>query len=42
MTWPPEGLARKDRFGVRLSIGLEDPADLIRDIEQAFTRVAAA
>ncbi|MCB2048905.1 MAG: cystathionine beta-lyase [Novosphingobium sp.] len=41
MQWPPEGLARKDRFGVRLSIGLEDPADLIRDIEQALNRMTA-
>jgi cystathionine beta-lyase len=40
MAWPPAGLAREDRFGVRLSIGLEDPADLIRDIEQALARMS--
>ncbi len=42
MPWPPEALSRKDRFGVRLSIGLEDPADLIADIEQALARMALA
>jgi cystathionine beta-lyase len=42
MPWPPEGLTRKDRFGVRLSIGLEDPVDLIRDIEQALDRMTAS
>jgi cysteine-S-conjugate beta-lyase len=41
MAWPPKGLAREDRFGVRLSIGLEDPADLVADIEQALARMAA-
>jgi cysteine-S-conjugate beta-lyase len=30
--WPIEG----DRLGVRLSIGLEDPADLIADLTRAF------
>lgn len=34
--WPFPGMAAEDRFGVRLSIGLEDPADLIADIEQAM------
>jgi cystathionine beta-lyase len=34
--WPPQGMDAADRFGVRLSIGLEDPADLIADIEQAL------
>jgi cystathionine beta-lyase len=42
MAWPPKGLTRKDRFGVRLAIGLEDPADLIADIEQALARMATA
>jgi cystathionine beta-lyase len=42
MPWPPKELARKDRFGVRLSIGLEDPADLIADIEQALAKMASA
>ena len=30
------------RLGVRLSIGLEDPADLIADLEQALARMGAA
>lgn len=37
--WPPAGLASEDRWGVRLSIGLEDPQDLIRDLEQALDRM---
>ncbi len=40
--WPPAGLDETDRFGVRLSIGLEDPTDLIRDIENALERMVAA
>jgi cystathionine beta-lyase len=36
MPWPPEPAQAADRHGVRLSIGLEDPADLIADIEQAL------
>jgi len=35
--WPLPGMASADRFGVRLSIGLEDPADLIADIARALT-----
>ena len=31
--WPFPGMAEEDRFGVRLSIGLEDPGDLIADLE---------
>lgn len=34
--WPPAGWDPADRFGLRLSIGLEDPADLIADLAQAF------
>ena len=34
--WPLPGLAQGDRFGLRLSIGLEDPADLIADLERGF------
>jgi cysteine-S-conjugate beta-lyase len=34
--WPPPDMEPADRFGVRLSIGLEDPADLIADLEQAL------
>ena len=39
--WPPRGLDPADRFGVRLSIGLEDPDDLIADLDQAFAAAAA-
>ncbi|MBO9499272.1 MAG: cystathionine beta-lyase [Novosphingobium sp.] len=34
--WPPAGWDPADRLGVRLSIGLEDPSDLIADLDQAF------
>ncbi len=34
--WPFAGMDAEDRFGVRLSIGLEDPADLIADLDQAL------
>lgn len=34
--WPPADAHPADRLGVRLSIGLEDPTDLIADLEQAF------
>ncbi|PEQ12628.1 cystathionine beta-lyase [Novosphingobium sp. PC22D] len=40
MSWPPPGCATEDRFGVRLSVGLEDPDDLIADLEQAFAAMA--
>ncbi len=38
MPWPPVSAndAAADRHGVRLAIGLEDPDDLIADIEQAL------
>jgi cystathionine beta-lyase len=35
-SWPPRNWDRADRLGIRLSVGLEDPADLIADLEQAF------
>lgn len=38
--WPPRGMDPADRFGVRLSIGLEDPADLIADLDQALAAMA--
>lgn len=41
MAWPPGGGDPADRYGVRLSIGLEDPADLIADMEQALGRMKA-
>ncbi len=34
--WPPPGTDPADRLGIRLSIGLEDPADLIADLERGF------
>lgn len=34
--WPPTGWDSADTLGLRLSIGLEDPADLIADLAQAF------
>lgn len=40
--WPLPGLDKGDRFGVRLSIGLEDTADLIADLEQALDVWSAA
>lgn len=42
MAWPPAPGKAEDRFGVRLSIGLEDAADLIADIEQALAAWRAA
>jgi cystathionine beta-lyase len=41
-SWPPEGWDPADRLGVRLSIGLEDPADLIADLERGFAAMDAA
>ena len=35
--WPPAGWRREDRLGIRLSIGLEDPEDLMADLERGFT-----
>lgn len=34
--WPLAGMDPADRYGVRLSIGLEDPADLIADLDRAL------
>ena len=34
--WPPLDWDTEDRLGVRLSIGLEDPDDLIRDLERGL------
>ncbi|KHK93250.1 cystathionine beta-lyase [Novosphingobium malaysiense] len=36
MAWPPRPGEADNRYGVRLSIGLEDTDDLIADIEQAL------
>jgi cystathionine beta-lyase len=40
MPWPASDAQPTDRYGVRLSIGLEDPEDLIADLEQAFAAIA--
>lgn len=40
--WPPAGWAVADRLGIRLSIGLEDPADLIVDLERGFAAMETA
>jgi cystathionine beta-lyase len=40
--WPPTHMDGADRFGVRLSVGLEDPADLIADLAQGFAAMTAA
>lgn len=36
MAWPPASWDAGDRFGIRLAIGLEDPLDLIADLERGF------
>lgn len=36
MAWPKPGWGVEDRYAIRLSIGLEDPQDLIADLDQAF------
>jgi cystathionine beta-lyase len=38
--WPPAGWAGEDKLGIRLSIGLEDPEDLIADLERGFAAMA--
>jgi len=40
--WPLPGMDPADRFGVRLSIGLDDPADLQADLERGLTAWSAA
>ena len=40
--WPPAGWDPDDKLGVRLSIGLEDPEDLMRDLERGFAAMAEA
>ena len=39
--WPPAGWNRDDKLGIRLSIGLEDASDLMRDLQGGFTAMAA-
>lgn len=36
LPWPPRGIAPENRHAVRLWIGLEDPADLIADLERGL------
>lgn len=40
--WPPADRDPGDRWGVRLSIGLEDAADLIGDLERGFAAMEEA
>jgi len=41
-SWPPADCDPGDRWGVRLSVGLEDAGDLIADLEQTFAAMDAA
>ncbi|HCF24523.1 MULTISPECIES: cystathionine beta-lyase [unclassified Novosphingobium] len=36
LPWPPRGIDPENRFAVRLWIGLEEPADLIADLERGL------
>ena len=38
--WPPSSWNPTDKLGVRLSIGLEDPEDLMRDLERGLAAMA--
>ena len=40
--WPPVGIDPADKFALRLSIGLEEPADLIADLERGFAAMPSA
>lgn len=40
-SWPPAGWNQDDRLGIRLSIGLEDPEDLMRDLERGLEAVGS-
>lgn len=42
MQWPPAGSGGGDRYGIRLSIGLEDTEDLIADLEHGFAAMGDA
>ncbi|MBA3054349.1 MAG: cystathionine beta-lyase [Sphingomonadales bacterium] len=41
-SWPLPQMDAADRFGIRLSIGLEDPADLIADLARGLAAWSAA
>ncbi len=40
--WPPQGWDAQDRFGIRLSIGLEDARRSDRDLERGFAAMETA
>lgn len=40
--WPPKAWDKDDRLGIRLSIGLEDQADLVQDMTQAFEAMGSS
>lgn len=40
--WPKAGWDAADTHAIRLAIGLEDPADLIRDLEHGFQSMVAS
>lgn len=42
MPWPRPGWRSADRYAIRLSIGLEDPQDLIADLARGFAAMDAA
>ena len=42
MAWPTQGCEPEDRYAVRLSIGLEDEADLIGDLANGFSAMVQA
>ncbi len=41
-SWPPAGWRGEDRLGIRLSIGLEDPGDLVADLARGLAAMDAA
>lgn len=41
MAWPRKGWREDDRHAIRLSIGLEDPQDLIADLDRALAAMDA-
>ncbi len=41
MNWPKPAWEAGDRYAIRLSIGLEDPEDLIADLDRAFAAMDA-
>lgn len=41
MAWPPSGFDPADRFALRLWVGMEDPVDLIADLDRGLTAWAA-